>query len=285
MLIRNGLNMYSMLRHASIDILAGVACMYLFAIRILDVSLQLPILFTLVLSTWVIYTIDHILDAYKLRESIIKERYTWHRKNLKVLIWLIAVSCILILLSVLFLLSPDITLFGVLAGVLVIIYFLLQGGHNVIDNRYIYKEVWIGVVYMVCVCGIPILQAGKNVGSEHYLIFLNLYLLVQTNVFLYSWYESNIDIKEGLQTLATKFGKKACGDLITLFLLLSLMASLTILVWQGPEKLFFWPVIIMLSMNLMLGVIRFSPGYFNKNDRYGKYADLVFVFPVVMLLF
>jgi len=63
-----------MLRHASIDILAGVACMYLFVIRILDVSLQLPILFTLVLSTWVIYTIDHILDAYKLRESIIKER-------------------------------------------------------------------------------------------------------------------------------------------------------------------------------------------------------------------
>ncbi|KKK62846.1 hypothetical protein LCGC14_3000260 [marine sediment metagenome] len=117
-----------MLRHASIDILAGVACMYLFVIRILDVSLQLPILFTLVLSTWVIYTIDHILDAYKLRESIIKERYNWHLKNLNVLIWFIAVSCILILLSVLFLLPPDIILFGVLAGVLVIIYFLLQGG-------------------------------------------------------------------------------------------------------------------------------------------------------------
>ena len=153
---------YAFIRYSSIDILAGALSQYLFVNHYLDSALPIHIPIILLLIIWIIYTLDHLLDAGNLKENAIKKRYQWHQKNRRILLYIVCLCIVIVLFLSLLFYSRSILLFGIILGIPVIIYLFL---HQIIikaGERYYYKEFWIGIIYTTGICGIPILYSWND---------------------------------------------------------------------------------------------------------------------------
>ena len=119
---------YRFIRILSLDILAGVICGYTFARIILgsDCPPLTPVI--LCATVWLIYTLDHLLDAMARKGRSARPAYRWHYQNRKIL-WpvLLAVGLTTAGLSLAFL-PARILIFGCVLGGGLVIYTLVQHG-------------------------------------------------------------------------------------------------------------------------------------------------------------
>ncbi len=278
-------NFYAFIRYTSIDILAGALSQYLLVNHFLDSALPIHIPIILLLVIWIIYTLDHILDAGNLKENAIKGRYIWHQKNRSILLIMVGLCMVIVgILSLLFY-SRAILLLGVILGIPVIIYLFL---HQIIfkaGKQYFYKEFWIGIIYTAGFSGMPILYSWNDLLFQHWLVILGLYLLVQVNVLLYSLYERSTDEMESLMTFATRHGNEICAGIISFLLFIAFLIPIAITLSPHPDPHRFPVTVLFLVMIAILSLIRFQTEYFQEDGRYGKVADLVFILPAGVLLF
>jgi len=276
---------YAFIRFSSIDILAGALSQYLFVNHFLDSALPIHIPVILLLVIWIIYTLDHILDAGNLKENAIKKRYIWHQKNRRILLFFVSLCIVTVVILGLLFYSRSILLFGMIVGFLVCVYLLVHQVWTKKRNRYYLKEFWIGIIYTVGICGLPILYTWPELLFEQWLVILGLYLLVQVNVLLYSWYEFNMDDQESLVTFATRYGKLFGARFISILLFTAFLIPVALIFLPHTDPCRLHVIGLLMVMITLLSLIRFQPGYFQKNGWYGKIADLVFILPAIILLF
>ena len=84
-------------RLLSFDILLGVLAGYLFACTLLESNVPTLVPVILCLVVWMVYTLDHLGDAYFLGDRAVKAVYKWHRQNRKHLLYAVAIlacSCL-----------------------------------------------------------------------------------------------------------------------------------------------------------------------------------------------
>ncbi|MEM6805500.1 MAG: prenyltransferase, partial [Bacteroidota bacterium] len=65
-------------RILSLDVVGGALASTYMAVIYLGVKMPHIFWFALALSVWVIYTADHLLDAYRLKEKAHTERHLFH---------------------------------------------------------------------------------------------------------------------------------------------------------------------------------------------------------------
>ncbi len=217
----------------SMDILLGVFCSYLFAASLLksDAPSLVPVI--LCIAVWLLYTLDHLADAHHLGERAIKPVYKWHWKNRRLLFPAAALLFAAgFFLSVVFL--PARTIYAGLAG----------GG----ILRYLYKEVWVGLIYTAGVWGLPFLFRGVQPDLSHVFLVPAFLCIVLVNVLSYSWFEFPADSREKLQTLAVWHGTKICGILIRVLLIITVILVITGLYFfhSEPERIIAFVILIVL---------------------------------------
>jgi 4-hydroxybenzoate polyprenyltransferase len=273
---------YRIIRILSLDILAGVFCGYTFARLILDSECPPLTPAILCLTVWLIYTLDHLLDARALKEKSGKPAYRWHYDNRKIL-WpiLLAAGIATVGLSLVFL-SPRILIFGCIMGILVVLYTLVHQGMLGSRMTYLFKESWISIIYTAGIWGVPLLSYGAALDIPVLLTIIIYLLLVLINVLIYSYHDYHTDSQESQQTLATVFGRKSTSHLLRLLILsilILVMVAFLTLDDQAMGKVY----IILLSMTAVLGLIIAFPRFFSKNERYGVLADAVFLLPGLLV--
>jgi len=269
---------YRFIRILSFDILAGVICGYTFASIILDS--ECPSLTPVILgaTVWLIYTLDHLLDARARKERSTRPAYRWHHNNRKVL-WpvLLAGGLATAGLSLAFL-PARILIFGCLMGGLAVIYILVQHGKPGTRRMYLFKEGWVSIIYTAGIWGLPLLMPGTVPGIPVWLAIIIYCLLVLINVLIYSYHDHHTDEQESQLTMATVAGKKTTAHLLRLLILSVLMlivVAFLILESTAMVKVY----LILLGMTILLGGILAFPVFFSKKDRYGILADAVFFLP------
>jgi hypothetical protein len=273
---------YRIVRILSLDILAGVYCGYTFARLILDSECPPITPLILCLTVWLIYTLDHLLDARTLKEKSGKPAYRWHYDMRKIL-WpiLLATGLATLILSLAFL-PARILIFGCIMGSFAILYTLVHQGLFRSRLTYLFKEGWISIIYTLGIWGVPLLSYGTIPDIPVLLTIIIYLLLVLINVLIYSFFDYHIDGQESQQTLATVFGRRITSHLLRLLnlsALLLIMVAYLILVDMAMGKVY----IILLSMTAVLGLIIAFPRFFSKNERYGILADGVFLIPGLLL--
>jgi hypothetical protein len=273
---------YRIIRILSLDILAGVFCGYTFARLILEAACPPITPVILCLAVWLIYTLDHLLDARGLKDQSGKPAYRWHYDHRKIL-WPILLAAGLATggLSLAFL-PARILVFGCITGGLVVFYTLAHQGMFSSRMTYLFKEGWISTVYTAGIWGVPLLYHGQVPDIPVILAIIVYLLLVLVNVLIYSYHDHHRDCQESQQTMATVYGKKTTLHLLRLLILSVLsVILLAFLILDNPvmEKVF----IILLGMTAVLGGILAFPRFFSKNERYGILADLVFLMPGLLV--
>jgi hypothetical protein len=273
---------YRIIRVLSLDILAGVYCGYTFARLILESDCPPVTPAILCLSVWLIYTMDHLLDARSLKENAHKQAYRWHWENRKIIwpVWLSA-GLATIGLSLVFL-PARILIFGAITVSLVIMYTLVHQGMIGSCKRYLFKEGWISILYTAGVWGVPLLYHGAVPGIPVILAIIIYLLLVLINVLIYSYHDYHRDCQESQQTLATVAGRKTASHVLRL-LILSVFTLILVGFFISDDTPSGYIYIILICMAAILGLILAFPRVFSQHERYGILADGVFLLPGLLV--
>jgi 4-hydroxybenzoate polyprenyltransferase len=236
----------------------------LFKVKILPQGIA-----SLGLAVWLIYTVDHLLDAMKLKEKASTARHQFHHRYFNFLVAVVAIA-ICAEMILIFFLRAQIFRSGVMLAGLVIVY--------IFANRWLkyVKEIAAAFIYCLGVW-LPVFSLRPDAFDFNgILLIIPFGLIVLTNLILFSWMDFERDRSDGQQSMITLLGKKS-GAVIVIVLSLMIVAILVLSFETFP-----WDVVIIYGlMILTLTIIFINPKYFNVNDRFRYLGDLIFLFPLL----
>jgi 4-hydroxybenzoate polyprenyltransferase len=263
------LQFYRYLNILSVDVAAGAVCSALFFARILNVTILPYGLIALGLTVWIIYTLDHLLDARKVKRPAATRRHQFHQEHFHVLVRIVVLA-IMIDGVLIFFLRKQVFIGGIVLALLVGIYFFI--------HRYVkfLKEIFIAVLYTVGVLLPSASVTGYPWNGISYLLIVQFTLTALINLLIFSWFDHEKDLKDGNTSFVTVVGEKQSRMIIVLlFVVVPLLTPFTGLVRAS---------LVIVMMNLMLLVIFRWHTFFAKNDRFRLLGDAVFFIPLLYLL-
>lgn len=255
------------------DVACGAAaCGAMFA-EVFDVHVRPQGYASLALSVWIIYTVDHLLDARQVKEKASTARHRFHQQyfNLMVLLTLVAVVFDLVLVG--FIRKPILEA-GLIAAVIVFIYLLIQ------KRLKSFKELAVALLYTGGVL-LPALSLNRNSINAGQVFMITAFLVTALiNLMLFSWFELEQDLHDHHTSFVVLFGPERTRKvLIVLALVQVLLLIISFLLTDNK------PAVIMLTcMNLVLAMLFWQPEGFRGNDQYRLYGDAIFLFPALLLL-
>lgn len=263
--------LYRYINILSIDVAVGAILSSAFFVHLSGFTILPAGAATLGLTVWVIYTVDHLLDALQLKSLASTVRHRFHQ----VYFWemVIAVMIALAMISaLLFFVRPEIFQGGIILFALVVVYLL---AHRFLSYR---KEFLVAVLYT----GGVLLPALTRVASPiqfllnaECFVFLIAALL---NLLLFSWFEMKQDKEDGHPSFANYFGDQFTRRvLLTLFIGQGLLLAYLLVTSIRVEN------IILLAMNVVLALLMIFPKFFRQQERYRFIGDAIFMFPGIVL--
>lgn len=269
---------HQFLRILSLDVVLGaVAQAYLWA-YLLQVSIPKEVYLALGLSVWLIYTLDHLLDAYKIPHRAHTARHRFHQNYFYPLavIW-----CLAALLGLWLAIRLPIRLWMYGGGMLCLVglHFILSFSVNPSKNLLLFqKETRIALFYSLGV-GLGAWSIGQDAIAYPKLCwgFGLVFGLAWFNLLLISYHEADTDSKDKHNSIAGDLGLIKLHNLIRrLSFALASMLCLGIFILKKEEYLV-W--LIFGLMWLTLELVRHFHIYFAERERYRAWSDLVFLYP------
>lgn len=271
-----------LLNTLSIDVIIGSVLSSLLAFKVLNIEPGWAFWFILPASVWTIYTLDHIIDAYRLKKQANTYRHNFHYKYIKPLIATIAVFSILNQYFIFYWLEKEIVYFGVVLSFVALVYLLLIhfSGNK---NSFLPKEILVSIIYTCGIWGGPVALNNFNFTQSQLTLLIIFFLLVLSDVLLLSFYEIDSDKKDKHSTMAIIFGQAATKKIILTILLLVFVSSIFI-IYTDNIMLHRMIAKLYLIMGLVQVFILEFPAIFLKNEIYRYFVEGIFWIPGLVLL-
>lgn len=266
------------IRFLSLDVTLGAALLTTAISDFIGVELPLSVPVCLAISIWLIYTLDHLLDAKRSHEITI-ERHLFHRRNFKILV----INLILIALAGFYVAwsLPTITfIYGLGLILLVLVYFTLI----YFFKNFHFKEVLVAIVYASGVFLGPISLIENGVDLQIISLFTQLLFLALINLVLFSYNDLEKDQADGNPSIVIKLGREMTQQVLMLFFILLIVVQLGSLLFflNNPEFLLF-QILFILMTAVLLSLKKWNV-FFALNSRYQLIGDSIFFLPAVWLL-
>ena len=276
---------YNLFRVWSLDVVAGTLMVGLFFIRILHVEPTgwwWPIL---ALAVWIIYTLDHLLDGMKGKNSQpVIYRHNYHFRHKKVLIITVGILSVVTLWAGISYLHWEIVKRGIFLFAIIVLYFLLVHLIQRKNHFFNQKELLIAGAYMAGILLAPAYWNKNPVTAQQIILIVVMTLLTWAEGILASWFDYENDLHDGHASFTTTFGKQHTGYfLVILHGLIFLL--LIINVFFAENRLQLFAIVIESFMNLALLLLLLFPDVMQKNDRYRILGEMVFWLPGLIIFF
>ncbi|MEW7976754.1 MAG: hypothetical protein AB2814_04725 [Candidatus Sedimenticola endophacoides] len=212
---------YRLLSILSLDVVAGVAACSALVSLLCGVSMGPWFYLVLALSVWVVYTADHLLDAWRLGRRAHTQRHRFHHRHFSTLVFLILILTLALadIVLVVTYLHTRILLGGLALLGVTLVYFSALGRLRARRSLLLQKELMVAGVYAAGVWVGPAALRGRPLSLEEWLLLM-LWMLVYAVVLIFSVIERDEDHADGHPSLATRLGPVACRRLIHLLLVL-----------------------------------------------------------------
>lgn len=258
--------LYRLANILSIDVAAGAAIGSLFFADFFGIPVGLNAISCLIISVWLIYTCDHLLDAYWLQSDAVTERHAFHRRNFSILVTVVLVAAVIDVLLVISL--PHLIIRkGLWLSVPVILYLMF------INRIAILKEPVAAAMYCAGVL-VPV-EIGYPVNLAGELLIAQFYLVVLMNLLLFSWFDVSKDRAQGTHSGVLVIGKRWTGAIIWLLFLLN--SAIMITSGAGLHAVLLWSIA---SGNIVLYVFHRT---FSAADKFRVIGDALFLLPVLSI--
>ncbi len=265
------MRLYHFLNLLSIDVALGAVASAAFFGRILHVHVLPQGFILLGLIVWLIYTADHLLDAWSMKETAISERHRFHQKHfLPIILAFLVIG--LIAVALMFMIRVQLITAGILFGTFVVTYLLV--------NRWLkyFKELAGSLLYTGGVL-LPAWSLYNQAFTHNQLVLIGIFtLIVLTNMLIFARFSMEEDKLNQQKSLATVLGTRSMNVLIRLVVVSCVLVMIYALTNGISAEL-----VVLFIMELALALV-FEMEYFRVKDRYRAYGDAVFLLPAIVIL-
>jgi hypothetical protein len=257
----------------SIDIAAGAVVSAMFFAKIFNVQVRSYGLLALGLTVWIIYTIDHLRDAKKIKHRASTLRHRFHQQHFNQLIFWLSLALILDAVTIYFI-RRQVFEWGLILFTAVVVYLVIQ------QYLRFLKELFIATLYTAGVLLLSFAAAQLDLSLVHFLLILQFGCIAWTNLLLFSWFDYAFDQQDEQSSFVTIFGHRKTYYFLNCLFVFNFFLTLLEIVHDGP----FAPIIILLMMNITLLLIFVFKRSFSKHDVYRLIGDAIFLFPIFFLI-
>lgn len=253
-----------------------------FVAKFLVAPIPYASLLALCVCVWLIYTADHLLDAYALGRNVAHTaRHRYHQTRFKTIAlgWGVVA---LFGIGILFYLPGELILYGALLAALVLLYALLL--RYTALRTWLPKEFATALFYTAGVFLPAITTYPATLPWSASVLFFQYFFLALGNLLLFSWFEADIDRQDGHSSFALSAGRPLVRSLIYACLAAAGISSVMFLSVVATSVVTVVVQGTVLVMTLTLLVLTLWPAYFQKHERYRLLGDGIFVLPIVPLL-
>lgn len=262
---------YRFLNLLSVDVAVGAAIGAAFFAHALTVSLFPQAYIVLGLTVWIIYTSDHLLDAWFLDKPASTPRHLLHQRHFKVLAFLVVIA-LLVDVGLVLLIRKQLMVPGIVMSLMCAAYLILNRW-----LRYV-KEVVATLLYSAGVL-LPALALNQLLTVGQQLLIAQFVLIVFINMLLFAKLSYATDLSDRQNSLFTTIGQRASDWLIAgAFIILAI-----VMVWPSPTDVLIKAVMAVMALTLL--VIFLFPAFFRSEERYRLLGDAIFLLPGVVLIF
>ncbi len=263
---------YTYFRYLSLDIVLGAVLILAMLEKHYLLDLSWHIYFALASAVWIIYTIDHLLDA---KADSPVERRKFHFTNFRALVLVCGCLAIVALVNVWFL-PIAVIKNGALLAALCVAYLMLV---YFVKGLWV-KEFLVAIGYAGGIFLSP-LSTVTSINIEDWLLFLQLVLVALINLCIFSYYDREEDQSEGFGSVTISLGAQKTRSFIIILMASSMLLS-TVTIFSIPSIANLSSVF--LAMTVILGLIFWLPSYFHKHERFRLIGDGVFYLPLLLLI-
>ena len=234
----------------------------------------MPVLTGLAIAIWLIYTVDHLLDAHKTKGKADNPRHAFHQKYKTLLMIMAALAFVAGLINTFYLPIRTVCFGGVLVGLSGLYFLYLQKPKCTKGKAFFAAFVYTAGV----VAGPGSLVYGLELGQLFPV--LQIMLLAYANLLLISLYEIAMDKRDQKVSAAIDKGEKRVSRQVW---------CLTIMVWLlamaacvQPQQLLNQSLMALMATVLM-ALLKFKT-YFRPCQLYRILADGIFFLPLMLLV-
>ena len=271
---------YQYIRAFSLDVVAGAAISARWVGNYFEVNIPFEAIIALSITVWLIYTLDHLLDARKIQPKKALLRHLLHYENAPIIFAMVAAMTIVLIFTVQYL-STQLFWSGMLLGFLVVGYLFFV--HFVRKKPYWGKEWFIAVVYATGIC-LPTIAHLQAIPTALYYFWIMFFLLASINLLIFNMFEYKADKTLGFNSFATVKGHDFTRRVI-LGLLLLFVISWTVSFILIPEEGFLDYQAMFIFMGSVLAMVLSKETVLREEEWYRVIGDIIFVLPVLELLF
>lgn len=276
--------LYGFLRLLSLDVVAGAIGSGIMVSYFSGYQYTPWFLAILGIAVWLIYTLDHLLDARRLGASASTPRHQFHHKYFKPvsLAWVILACAGGII--VLWKMDVSVIWFGLVMGGFTVLHLALVKLVGDRTSPFLVKEMGVAFVYAAGVWGLPALDTHLWNDLQFLVSFFQFLLLALINLLLFSFYEYDTDEQDKQTSFVRAIGKKRSRNFLGILLALIPVSEVLILIifpeWNHLDSV----GLIHLLMWVVLAALWSFPNWFGRFERYRSWGDGAFLLPFLSLL-
>lgn len=267
----NLLRQYRYVNLLSIDVALGAVVSAAFFARVLNVELLPQGYALLALSVWMIYTADHLVDAWNMPQAATSERHLYHQKYfLRILGSLIVLAIVAIGLA--FVIRVQILAAGFFFAAFVVVYLLF--------SRWLkyFKELAGCLLYTGGVL-LPAWSIHEEPLNEDQQLYISIFaLIVLANLLMFARLSMREDLSNQQNSLATLVGARTMNFLVRIVI----VGGFALVVFGGAYAI--TPELITLASMLLATALVFEVKFFHVHDRYRVFGDGVFFIPLFLFI-
>jgi hypothetical protein len=265
---------YKLISILSIDVAVGAMLSALFFGKLLEVKILPYGISALGLTVWIIYTADHLRDAKKISGTASSERHRFHQRNFRTLVVCLIIASLADGFLIFFIRKP-VFIGGIVLTGFVAFYLVMQ------SRLFFMKETFVALLYTLGVLLPSWAVTSVKPDAAGYALMIEFFLVAELNLMIFSLFDYEKDLQDGLSSFATRFGTRLTIHRISIeFVLL-----FGIIVWQFFNgTLSQYNFILLLSSTLLLVIFCFR-NFFGKHGLYRFLGDAVFYLPGLIMLY
>lgn len=267
----------------SFDVVIGSIFCGSFVVKLLNIEPSFVWWLVLPISVWIIYTLDHIIDGYKLKNNAHTLRHYFHFRYFKPLIYVLGILSIVIFILVLFFLERQILIFGVIAALITALYLAGVYFFQKKGSWFFQKELFVALVYTIGVWGGPASLIDFNLQLYQWISLVVFFILVLTDLFVFSLYERQTDQLDGHNNITVNLGKKGTERLIFINITLVFFISIALIIFGHNQMVLVAAKIFMIMALILAGLVVFQDKLRN-HSLYRYIGELIFWLPGLALL-
>lgn len=269
---------YQIFNALSLDVAIGACISAAFVASYLGISVYWITLLALSISVWIIYTLDHLIDAKSIRHRPHTFRHYFHQQYFNAISTALAIAGLTELMLLWYLPFPTL-LWGMGLLSVVVLYFLVLWLFRF--KKVYHKEVLIAMVY-TCGVFLPSLSISRfPLDKPFVLLFLQIFLVALSNLLIFSALETRSDTLDEQKSLATILGEVSVKQIIWILLIVGIAFAIVGMLTTDPKGAAAHGVLLL--MNVLLSLILALPSW-HKNDNYRFIGDGIFYIPLVYIL-